>query len=300
MTYQIELNANIQANVSAALLEDLRLLSRKRHGEKPAEFSSLDLTAKLISREQTGTATIITRQDAVLCGRPWFDACFKMLDPDCNIIWFAQEGSAITAGQVLCEIHGKARAMLSAERAALNFLQTLSATATVTRSYVEQITGTQAKILDTRKTLPGMRIAQKYAVKTGGGHNQRIGLFDGILIKENHIMAAGGIVPVLAEAQRIAPPGMSIQIEVETLAQLSEALDAGAKLILLDNFDLDTMRAAVKLNAGRAELEASGGVNLASVRAIAETGVDRISVGALTKDIQAIDLSMRFKISPAQ
>jgi len=297
MTYQIELNANIQANVSAALLEDLRLLSRKRHGEKPAEFSSLDLTAKLIPREQTGTATIITRQDAVLCGRPWFDACFKMLDPDCTIIWFAEEGSAITAGQVLCEIHGKARAMLSAERAALNFLQTLSATATVTRSYVEQITGTQAKILDTRKTLPGMRIAQKYAVKTGGGHNQRIGLFDGILIKENHIMAAGGIVPVLAEAQRIAPPGMSIQIEVETLAQLSEALDVGAKLILLDNFNLDTMRAAVKLNAGRAELEASGGVNLASVRAIAETGVDRISVGALTKDIQAVDLSMRFRMA---
>jgi len=296
MTYQNELTANIQANVSAALLEDLRLLSRKRHGEKAAEFRSLDITAKLIPRDQQGSATIITRQDAVLCGKPWFDACFKTLDPDCNIVWLAEEGSAITAGQVLCEIHGKARAMLSAERAALNFLQTLSATATVTRDYVELIARTSAKILDTRKTLPGMRIAQKYAVKIGGGHNQRIGLFDGILIKENHIMAAGGIAAVLAEARRIAPQSMSIQIEVETLDQLAEALDAGAVLILLDNFDLATMRAAVSLNAGRAELEASGGVNLNSVRAIAETGVNRISIGALTKDIQAIDLSMRFKL----
>jgi nicotinate-nucleotide pyrophosphorylase (carboxylating) len=178
-------------------------------------------------------------------------------------------------------------------------LQTLSATATVTRNYVERVAGTRAKILDTRKTLPGLRIALKYAVKTGGGYNQRIGLFDGILIKENHIMAAGGISAVLAEARRIAPQGMSIQIEVETLDQLGEALDAGAKLILLDNFDLNAMRAAVQLTAGRAELEASGGVNLSTVRAIAETGVDRISIGALTKDIQAIDLSMRFQTSVA-
>ena len=294
MTNPHDLTANIQANVSAALLEDLRPMSRKRHGEKAAEFQSLDITAKLIPAEQNGSATIITRQDAVLCGRQWFDACFKTLDPDCKIIWFAEEGGAITAKQVLCEIHGNARAMLSAERAALNFLQTLSATATVTRSYVELVAGTQAKILDTRKTLPGMRIALKYAVKTGGGHNQRIGLFDGILIKENHIMAAGGIQQVLAEARRIAPQGMSIQIEVETLEQLSVALESGAKLILLDNFDLAAMRTAVQLTAGRAELEASGGVNLNTVRAIAETGVDRISIGALTKDILAIDLSMRF------
>jgi nicotinate-nucleotide pyrophosphorylase (carboxylating) len=195
------------------------------------------------------------------------------------------------------EVGGKARAMLSAERAALNFLQTLSATATATQQYVALVAGTTAKIMDTRKTLPGMRVAQKYAVKTGGGHNQRAGLFDGILIKENHIMAAGGISPVLAEAQRIAQQGMSIQIEVETIAQLSEALEAGAKLILLDNFDLPAMRAAVKLTAGLAELEASGGINPDSVRAIAETGVDRISIGALTKDIQAVDLSMRFKIA---
>ena len=298
MTNQHDLTAHIQANVSAALLEDLRPLSRKRHGEKAAEFQSLDITAQLIPRDQKGSATIITRQDAVLCGRQWFDACFKTLDPDCNISWFAEEGHAITAQQVLCEIHGNARAMLSAERAALNFLQTLSATATVTRSYVELVAGTRAKILDTRKTLPGMRIALKYAVKTGGGHNQRIGLFDGILIKENHIMAAGGIRAVLAGAKRVAPQGVSIQIEVETLEQLSEALDAGAKLILLDNFDLAAMRAAVQLTSGRAELEASGGVNLATVRAIAETGVDRISIGALTKDIQAIDLSMRFQMPP--
>ena len=295
MTYQHELNLNIQANVNAALFEDLRPLSRKRHGEKAAEFQALDITAKLIPAEQKASATIITRQDAVLCGKDWFDACFTTLDPDCSIVWFAAEGDAIQARQVLCEIHGNARTMLSAERAALNFLQTLSATATVTRSYVERVAGTRAKIFDTRKTLPGMRIALKYSVKTGGGHNQRIGLFDGILIKENHIMAAGGISAALTEAKRIASQGMSIQIEVETLDQLAEALDAGAKLILLDNFDLDAMRAAVQLTAGRAELEASGGVNLNTVRAIAETGVDRISIGALTKDIQAIDLSMRFK-----
>lgn len=299
MISQKELDANIQANVSTALLEDLRLLSRKRHSEKAIEFRTLDITAQLIPREQTGSASIITRQDAVLCGRPWVDACFKALDPDCSISWFADEGAAVKANQLLCEIKGNARALLSAERAALNFLQTLSATATATRAYVDKIAGTKAKILDTRKTLSGLRVAQKYAVKTGGGQNQRIGLFDGILIKENHIMAAGGVRSVLAEAQRIAPEGMSIQIEVETLLELKDALDAGAKLVLLDNFDLEMMRAAVKLTAGRAELEASGGVNLDSVRAIAETGVDRISIGSLTKDIQAIDLSMRFKISPA-
>lgn len=297
MTYQTELAANIQANVSAALLEDLRLLSRKRHGEKAAEFLSLDLTAKLIPRDKIGTATIITRQDAVLCGQQWVDACFKTLDPDCEISWKAQDGNAVSANQVLCEIKGNARAMLSAERAALNFLQTLSATATSTRKYVTLVADTKTKIMDTRKTLPGMRVAQKYAVKTGGGYNQRTALFDGILIKENHIMAAGGIRPVLAEAQRIAPAGMSIQIEVETLEQLAEALNAGAKLVLLDNFNLDMMREAVKLAASQAELEASGGVNLDTVRAIAETGVNRISIGALTKDIQAIDLSMRFQFS---
>ena len=291
------LTPHIQSNVSAALLEDMRVLSRRRHGEKAAEYQSLDYTAQLIPRDKAGVASVITRQDGVLCGKAWFDECFKMLDPDCTLSWHAHDGDTIKAGQLLCEIHGKARAMLTAERSALNFLQTLSATATNTRKYVELIAGTHAKIFDTRKTLPGLRIAQKYAVKTGGGENQRLALYDGILIKENHIMAVGGIRQALAEAQRIAANGISIQIEVETIAQLTEALDAGAKLILLDNFSLDAMHAAVKLTAGRAELEASGGINPHSVHAIAETGVDRISIGALTKDIQALDLSMRFKIS---
>jgi len=287
---------HIHANVSASLLEDMRLISRRRHGEKPAEYQSLDYTALLIPKDKAGSATVITRQDAVLCGKPWFDACFKMLDPDCTLTWHAKEGEAIKAGQTLCTINGKARSMLTAERSALNFLQTLSATATTTRKYAELIAGTKAKIFDTRKTLPGLRIAQKYAVHIGGGENQRMALYDGVLIKENHILAAGGIRPALTEAQRIAPAGISIQIEVETLDELREALDADAKLLLLDNFDLSNMRTAVKLNAGRAELEASGGVTLDSVRAIAETGVNRISIGAISKDIQAIDLSMRFQL----
>ncbi len=202
----------------------------------------------------------------------------------------------VEANQTLCEIHGNARAMLSAERPALNFLQTLSASATLTRRYVDETSGTQAKIMDTRKTLPGLRMAQKYAVTVGGGHNQRIGLFDGVLIKENHIAAAGGIVKVMELALRITPPGTSIQIEVETLAQLDEALDAGAKLILLDNFSLEDMRLAVARTAHRAELEASGGITLENVHLVAETGVDRISIGALTKDVKAIDLSMRISL----
>ena len=286
---------HIQANVSASLLEDMRVLSRRHHNEKPAEYQTLDYTAQLIPRDKIGHASVITRQDAVLCGKPWFDGCFKMLDPDCTINWHANEGDSIKAGQLLCEIQGKARALLTAERSALNFLQMLSATATATRKYVVLIAGTEAKIFDTRKTLPGLRIAQKYAVKTGGGENQRMALYDGVLIKENHIIAAGGIAQALEQAQRIAQNGLSIQIEVETLEQLQDALTAGAKLILLDNFDLDSMRAAVQLTDGRAELEASGGISFDSVRAIAETGVDRISIGALTKDILAIDLSMRFK-----
>ena len=288
---------HIHANVSASLLEDMRQLSRRRHGEKAAEYQSLDYTALLIPKDKTGTATVITRQDAVLCGKPWFDACFTMLDPDCKLTWHANEGDTVKAGQTLCEIQGKARAMLTAERSALNFLQTLSATATATRKYVGLIAGTQAGIFDTRKTLPGLRIAQKYAVTIGGGENQRLTLFDGVLIKENHIMVAGGIRQALTEAKRITPASLSIQIEVESLDELREALEADAKLVLLDNFSLEMMRVAVKLSAGRAELEASGGVNLDTVRAIAETGVDRISIGALTKDIQAIDLSMRFQIA---
>lgn len=274
-----DLALHIQSSVRTALKEDLR---------------DGDLTAQLIPSDAISTATIITRQQAVLCGSPWLEECFHTLDPDCDIRWSAQEGELVQPGQTLCTIKGNARALLTAERCALNFLQTLSATATATRRYVEVVAGTKAKILDTRKTLPGLRLAQKYAVTIGGGHNQRVGLYDGVLIKENHIAAAGGIHNVMKQAFSITRPGISIQIEVESLSELREALEAGAALILLDNFSLEMMREAVALSAGRAELEASGGVNLDTVRAIAETGVDRISIGALTKDIQAVDLSMRF------
>lgn len=272
---------HIRANVRAALDEDM---------------GSGDLTAQLIAERAQAHATVITREAAVLCGTLWFEECFLTLDPDCKIIWKVQEGALVEANQTLCEIQGNARAMLTAERPALNFLQTLSAVATQTRRYVEATSGTQAKIMDTRKTLPGLRMAQKHAVKVGGGYNQRIGLFDGVLIKENHIAAAGGVVKVLEQAFRITPPGVPIQIEVETLAQLDEALNAGARLILLDNFSMADMRLAVGHAAKRAELEASGGITLENARLVAETGVDRISIGALTKDIKALDLSMRISL----
>ncbi|MEQ1813684.1 MAG: carboxylating nicotinate-nucleotide diphosphorylase [Candidatus Nitrotoga sp.] len=273
---------HIRANVAGALSEDIQ------HG---------DLTAQLIPEHMLGHATVITRQDAVLCGVEWFDTCFKTLDEDCVIEWFAHDGDAIFAAQTLCEIRGNARAMLTAERTALNFLQTLSATASQTRRYTDAVRGTATKIMDTRKTLPGLRMAQKYAVTMGGGFNQRMGLFDGMLIKENHIMAAGGIRHVLNRAFQSVHVDANIQIEVENINELQIALDAGAKLILLDNFNLTELREAVQLTAGRAELEASGGVTLSSVRAIAETGVNRISIGGLTKDIQAIDLSLRFNLA---
>lgn len=275
----MNLQAAIAANVRAALEEDV---------------GSGDLTAQLIPAGTPGRARVITRETAVICGRAWFDACFAAIDPTVRITWQAEDGQLVPAGQTLCEISGPARALLTAERPALNFLQTLSAVATQTRRHVEAVAGTRARILDTRKTLPGLRLAQKYAVKCGGGENQRIGLYDGILIKENHIAAAGGVRQALAAAQALARDQVSIQIEVETLAQLAEALDAGAKLILLDNFDPAGMREAVALTAGRAQLEASGGITLATLRAVAETGVDRISIGSLSKDIRAIDLSMRF------
>jgi len=278
---QTNLARHIRANVRTALDEDI---------------GSGDLTAQLIAEHAQAHATVITREAAVLCGTLWFEECFLTLDPDCRISWNLREGDLAEAGQTLCEIHGNARAMLSAERPALNFLQSLSAVATQTRRYVDAIRGTAARIMDTRKTLPGLRMAQKHAVRVGGGHNQRIGLFDGVLIKENHIAAAGGIGKVLEQAFRITPPNTSIQIEVETLAQLDEALNAGARLVLLDNFSLADMRLAVGHAAKRAELEASGGITLENVRLVAETGVDRISIGALTKDIKAIDLSMRISL----
>ena len=253
-----------------------------------------DLSSQLLPASLISTAQINTRQQGVLCGSQWFEECFRVLDPDCVIDWHAKDGDRIRPGQTLCKIRGRTRALLSAERCALNWLQTLSGTATRTRSYVDAVAGINVKIMDTRKTLPGLRQAQKYAVRVGGGHNQRIGLFDGILIKENHIAAAGGIRPVLEQAFRLAKPGISVQIEVENLAQLDEALNAGAKLILLDNFDLDNLRTAVRQTGNRAELEASGGITLDGLREIALTGVGRISIGSLTKDLKTVDLSMRF------
>jgi nicotinate-nucleotide pyrophosphorylase (carboxylating) len=237
---------------------------------------------------------VLARDACVVAGQPWFDATFRTLDPACELRWQVAEGEAVAPDTVLVELTGDARALLTAERTALNFLQTLSAVASATRPYVEAVAGTRAAILDTRKTLPGLRLAEKYAVRVGGGQNQRIGLADGILIKENHIAAAGGIAPVLAAAFELAQGRVSVQIEVESLAELEQALAAGATLILLDNFSTAQMREAVALAAGRAALEASGNVDLASVQAIAETGVERISIGALTKHVRAVDLSMRF------
>jgi len=277
----------IKANVNAAIIEDL----------SGTGTDTKDFTAKLIAPNLLAEASIISREAAVICGIPWVEECFKQIAPSIIIFWQVKEGESVKSNQTLCTLKGQANEMLSAERCALNFLQTLSATATATKQYVEAISGTKAHILDTRKTIPGLRIAQKYAVAVGGGLNQRIGLYDGILIKENHIAAACSIEGVLAEANKIAAQQdnhLSIQIEVENLAELESALNAGATLILLDNFDTCMLKAAVALNSNRAILEASGGIDLSNVRDIALTGVDRISIGSLTKNIQAIDLSMRF------
>ncbi len=253
-----------------------------------------DLTAALIPGERASRARLMTREDGVLCGVEWFNRTFEELDPDVEIFWHHEDGDDIVAESSLCELEGRSRAILTGERTALNFVQMLSGVATRTRQFVQAIEGTRARILDTRKTLPGLRMAQKYAVATGGGMNHRIGLYDGILIKENHIVAAGGLANAVRDARHSVPEGTMLQVEVETLEQLREALDAGAKLVLLDNFDLAMMRQAVRVAGERAELEASGGVSLETVRAIAETGVHRISVGSLTKDVKALDLSMRF------
>jgi len=275
----MDLTPVIDANVSAAIAEDV---------------GSGDLTALLTPAGEAARATVIARASAVVCGQPWFDACYRRIDPAATVSWQIAEGNEAAAGATVCSITGAARSLLTAERVALNFLQTLSAVATVTRRYVKAVAGTRASIVDTRKTLPGLRLAQKYAVRIGGGVNHRLGLYDGILIKENHIAAAGGVSIALDAAKRVAPPGIWIQIEVENLEQLRESLAAGATMILLDNMTPQTMREAVAITAGRAQLEASGGITLDNVRAIAETGVDRISIGALTKDIDAVDYSMRF------
>jgi nicotinate-nucleotide pyrophosphorylase (carboxylating) len=252
-----------------------------------------DLTAALVDPARRARARVLARESAVICGRPWVEAALKQVEPGMQVHWPVGEGERCKADQVVLEIEGSARALLTAERTALNFLQLLSAVATKTAVYVQAVRGTRACIVDTRKTLPGLRLAQKYAVRMGGGTNHRIGLFDAVLIKENHIAAAGGVTPVLQAAAKAAANAKFIEIEVETLAQLREALAAGATMILLDNMAQSMLREAVAINAGRAILEISGGVTLDSVRALAETGVDRISIGALTKDVKAIDFSMR-------
>ncbi|MDY7537712.1 carboxylating nicotinate-nucleotide diphosphorylase [Undibacterium sp. RTI2.1] len=275
--FDADLMAAFERNISTALAEDV---------------GTGDLTGLLVPDQQLVQAQVIVREEAVLCGAPWFDAVMERLDARIKIVWMAEEGALMLPNSLVCKITAPARALLTAERSALNFLQLLSGVAMATRDYVRIIEGTAAAILDTRKTLPGLRLAQKYAVRVGGGQNQRLALYDGILIKENHIAAAGGIEAAMQAAHALQAD-VSIQIEVETLDQLKLALKAGATSILLDNFTTDMMRDAVNLNAGRALLEASGGVDKSSVRAIAETGVDRISIGSLTKDIKAIDYSLR-------
>jgi len=256
-----------------------------------------DLTAALVPENAMAEAYVISRQEAVLCGRDWFDEVFLQVDPGVHLDWACEERAALYDGMKVCHIHGPARSLLTAERTALNFLQTLSGTATRAASYVQAVAGTGARILDTRKTVPGLRLAQKYAVTCGGASNHRIGLHDAILIKENHIAAAGSIRAALAAAILVARKagGVEVEIEVEDLEQLEEALEAGARRVLLDNFDTGLLREAVAINAGRARLEASGGVNLETIRGIAETGVDDISVGDITKDIRSVDYSMRFR-----
>jgi len=253
-----------------------------------------DLTAALIPEDARAKATVISRETTVLCGAAWFDAVFRQLDPRVAIDWRAADGDRIEPNQVLCTLRGPARPLLTGERTALNFLQMLSGTATLARRFADTVAGTGATILDTRKTLPGLRLAQKYAVRCGGCQNHRIGLFDAVLIKENHIMAAGSITNAIAAARRLHP-GVTVEVEVENLAELEEALAAGPDIVLLDNFDLATMAEAVRIAGGRVKLEASGNVSFDTVRQIAETGVDYISIGGLTKDVRAVDLSMRFR-----
>ena len=262
------------------------------------DVGSGDLTAALVPAGRTGRATVITREAAVLCGRPWVDEVFRQIDASVRVDWAASEGASVAPDQLLCRLEGPARALLTGERTALNFLQTLSGTATVARRYAAVLDGLRCRVLDTRKTLPGLRRAQKYAVRVGGGANHRMGLYDGILVKENHIMAAGSIAAAVAAA-RAQGATVPVEVEVETLGELREALDAGADMALLDEFSLDDLRAAVAMNGGHPrgpiKLEASGNVTFETLRAIAETGVDFVSVGSLTKHVRAIDLSMRFQ-----
>lgn len=273
------LAALAQADAARALAEDI---------------GAGDLTAGLIDAARQARAQVLARESAVVCGSAWVEATMRQLDPQAQLLWHVKDGQRCEAGQVVFEVRGLARALLSAERTALNFLQLLSAVATKTAVYVDIVKGTRAQIVDTRKTLPGLRLAQKYAVVAGGGTNHRVGLYDAVLIKENHIAAAGGIKQVLARAAEVAAQADFVQIEVENLDELAQALDAGARMILLDNMSQPDLKEAVRINAGRAVLEISGGVTLDGLRTLAETGVDRISIGTLTKDVRAIDFSMRF------
>jgi nicotinate-nucleotide pyrophosphorylase (carboxylating) len=276
-----ELAVVIKSNVENALKEDI--------GEG-------DISASLIPANHIATARILFRESAVLCGQAWVDEVFRQLDPSVKLEWHMKDGNTVKPEQLVVTITGTTRSLLSGERTALNFLQLLSATATRTAFFVNQLKHTQVKLLDTRKTLPGLRLAQKYAVSCSGGHNHRIGLFDAFLIKENHIMACGGIAEAVETARRLAP-GKMIEVEVENFDELNQALDAGAPMIMLDNFNLDDTKEAVSHTAGRAKLESSGGITDKTLRAVAETGIDYISMGTLTKDVAAIDLSMRLSSS---
>lgn len=275
-----QLRAEIEANVRAALLEDV---------------GSGDITAQLIPADQAASARVITREAAVISGVAWVNEVFRQVDSSVQVRWLVADGERVSANAVLFELEGKARSLLTGERAALNFLQTLSAVATRCQYFADKVADTAVKLLDTRKTLPGLRLAQKYAVTCGGCHNHRLGLYDAFLIKENHITACGGVAATVQAAHRIAP-GKPVEVEVESLDELRQALAAGADIIMLDELSLDDMRTAVKINAGQAKLEASGGVNEQTIRGIAETGVDYISLGTLTKDVKAVDLSMRLSL----
>lgn len=258
------------------------------------DIGSGDVTCELIAKNSISSATIITREDAIICGIDWFNETFMQLDDSIQINWLVQDGDKVSSGQLLCELTGSTRVLLTGERTALNFLQTLSATASLANQYANAIKSTQTKVLDTRKTIPGLRLAQKYAVACGGGTNHRVGLYDAILIKENHIMGAGSIQQAVESARQLQPE-LSIEVEVETLDELQQALDANVERALLDNFTITQLKQAVELNNNKIELEASGNVTLDTISVIAETGVDFISSGAITKDIKALDLSMRFK-----
>jgi nicotinate-nucleotide pyrophosphorylase (carboxylating) len=259
------------------------------------DIGSGDITASLIPEDRQATATVICRDHAIICGRTWFDTCFERFDPAVEIDWQIEEPDSVSPDTLLCRLSGPARSLLTVERSALNFLQTLSAVATSTRAYVDALGSSHTRILDTRKTLPGLRTAQKYAVACGGGKNHRVGLYDALLIKENHIMAAGGISAAVQAGRRLHPD-KTLEVETEDLTEFQEALTAGADIIMLDNFDLGMITEAVTLNAGRSKLEVSGNVVLENIHEFAESGVDYISIGALTKNIQAIDLSMRIDL----